>query len=354
MEGIENIGKKIMEWKIRWALLIWALGDALGVPTEMRKQEYIKENFWRVEDFLPTKESFLLGRQWFNKEWIWLYSDDTVLTFAIVKSLTEVGWIDMQDIRKKQIEWYNSYPYWFGGSSKTAFEKIEQWIPLEEITNPNGGWNGMMMKQFPLAAYFAVNNLDQEDEEKIILDITKVSHWHPAALVSAIVHHELLKKLLKSWLPSGRSDSKNIDKKTILKDTIIVAQDQEMKFENREWKKISGVLSEIYGYIDNEWNIKLSDKEILDKFWWTWHMKNSGFITTTLWIVYCLFFRDMWIQSLRDAVNFWWDTDTYASIIWNMIWALNGEIYDKKSLDKVQDVEELKKQVNDFILKILW
>ncbi len=347
MEKDIKIDEKVMEWKIRWALLTWALGDTLGVPTEMRDKKFLEERYWIVNDFLPTRENLFFNKYWFKWDEIWFYSDDTALTFAILKSLTEIWSIDMQDIRKKQIEWYRSFPYGFGSSTKIAFKKIEEWTPLQEITNPNGWWNGMMMKQFPLAAYFAVNETKREDEEKIILDITRVSHWHPAALVSAIVHHNLLKKLLIC-------DIKNIDKKNLLNDLINIAQEQESKIENREWKKISEVLSEINWYIDNEWNIKLSDEEILEKFGWTGHMKNSGFITTTIGIVYCLFFRNTWMQWVWDAVNFGWDTDTYASIIWNMTGALNGEIYDEKLLNQIKNIERLKQEVNDFIFKLLW
>jgi len=346
MERIENIDKKVMESKIRWALLTWVLWDALGVPTEMREQEFLKKKYWTINQFLKTKENPFFSKYGFDEEGVGCFSDDTVLTFAILKSLDEIWKIDMEDIWSKQIQWYHNHPYWFGSSTKKAFEKIEQWIPIDQIINPNGGWNGMMMKQFPLAAYFAVNNVDWEVEDKTMLDITKVSHWHPAALVSTLVHHHLLKKLLNS-------DQKNIDKKTLLSDLIKIAEIQESKFENREGKKISEVLYEIYCLIDNEWNLNIEDSQILEKFGWKWHIKNSGFVTTTLWIVYCLFFRDNSIKWLRDAVNFGWDTDTYASIIWNMIWALNGEIYDKTLLDKVQNIEELKQQTNDFISKLL-
>ena len=348
MEKQKKIINKNLESKIRWALLTWALWDALWVPTEMRKQNYLKEKYWRVDDFLPTKDSFLLARQWFEDEWVGYYSDDTVLTFAIVKSLTEIWSIDIQDIWKKHIEWSHSYPYGFWGSTTEAFAKIEEWIPLNEITNPNGGWNGMMMKQFPLAAYFAVNDINDEHENKDILDITKVSHAHPAALVAAIVHHNFLKILLKS-------DPKDLNKKQIIQDLKCIAIEEEEKFEHREWRKISEVLEQISSYIYTKKNeLNMDDKQIMENFWWVGHMKKSGFITTTLWIVYCLFFRNPWLQWVWDAVNFGWDTDTYASIIWNMTWALNWEVYGEENLNRVQNIEELKQQVNAFILKILW
>lgn len=334
--------------KIRWALLLWALGDALGVPTEMRDKKFLEEKYGIVDDFLPAKENLFFNKHGFAWDEIWFYSDDTTLTFAIVKSLTEIWSIDIQDIFKKQIQWYHAFPYWFGGSTRNAFEKIEQWLSLEDISNNNNGrWNGMMMKQFPLAVYFTVHESNKEDEEKIIVDITRVSHGYPAAVVAAVVHHNFLKIVLKS-------DPTTLDKKKLLQNLAWVAQAQENKFTQREGKKISEIIDQITWYIDEAWNLNLDDNQIFEKFGWKDHIKNSGFITTTLGIVYCLFLRNTWVQWVWDAVNFGWDTDTYASIIGNMSWALHGEIYDEKFLAKVQGIETLKQQVHDFILNLLY
>jgi ADP-ribosyl-[dinitrogen reductase] hydrolase len=231
-----------------------------------------------------------------------------------------------------------------GELTTTAFEKIQQWIPLEEITNPDGWWNGMMMKQFPLAAYFALKDASNE-EDKLLLDITKVSHGYPAALVSAVVHHHFLKTLLQS-------DSKNLDKKQLIEILKDIAIREETKYPHREWKKISEVLSNLQECIENN-VISLNDQQIFEKFGWGDTMKQAWFITVTLWVVYCLFLRDTSMQWVWDAVNFGGDTDTYASIIWNMAWALHWEIYDDAFLHGVQNIEELKQQVNDFISKLL-
>jgi hypothetical protein len=138
-----------------------------------------------------------------------------------------------------------------------------------------------------------------------------------------------------------------------LEELRLIAIHQESKFTNREGRKISELIWNIESYMDEKWNIIIDNDQIMKDFGWEWEVKKSGFITVTFGIVYCLFFRDMWIQSMWDAVNFWWDTDTYASIIWNMLWALNGEIYDEKLLNKIKDIDKLKKQADDFIYKIV-
>jgi ADP-ribosylglycohydrolase len=149
-----------------------------------------------------------------------------------------------------------------------AFEKIEQGIPIQEISNPAGGGNGMMMKQFPLAAYFDVKNSDPKVEEKAILDITKVSHGHPAALVAAIVHHYFLKELLDA-------NTQEIDKKSLLQKMKCIAQAQESKFIPREGKKISEVIEQIQAHINDKNELTLRDEEIYEQFGRGDNMKQS-------------------------------------------------------------------------------
>lgn len=313
----------------------------------MRSQAYIREHYGRVDTFIPTKENFFLGKYGFDKEGGWYYSDDTVLTFAILNSIQEIWWIDIKDMRDKHIAGYESYPYGFWSNTLKAFKEIKKGIPVQDIVNPEWWGNGMMMKQFPLAAYFALHDIDPKQEEQTILDISKVSHGHPAALVSAIVHHEFLKKLLKS-------DSWTIDKSQVIKNLTDIALHQESLYKDRSGKKISEVLIAISKYIQDDGNLVITDEQIRAEFGGDGTPRGSGFITTTLWIVYSLFLRDTTIDSVWDAVNFGWDTDTYASIIGNMSGSLHGEQYDEKLIGQVQDIDTLKKQVNDFIYKLLW
>lgn len=125
-----------------------------------------------------------------------------------------------------------------------------------------------MMKQFPLAAYFALHDIDPKQEEQTILDISKVSHGHPAALVAAMVHHQLLKKLLKT-------QEMSLDKKQLLQELIEIAQTQESAFENLDTPKISEVLIKIQSHMDDNGSLSLTDEEIYNEFGWTGPVKNS-------------------------------------------------------------------------------
>lgn len=40
-----------------------AIGDALGVPVEMKTQEYIQRTFGRVTSFLPSRNNIFFRKQ---------------------------------------------------------------------------------------------------------------------------------------------------------------------------------------------------------------------------------------------------------------------------------------------------
>ena len=132
---------------------------------------------------------------------------------------------------------------------------------MEEIINPEGGGNGMMMKQFALAAYFSAKTYAPELEEKTVRDISKVSHAHPASLVAAITHHKFLKILLQS-------DPQHFNKKEILQKLKVIAEKEENNYPYREGKKISEILTQISSYISEDNKFSLDDKQILDHFGW--------------------------------------------------------------------------------------
>ncbi|MEI6673127.1 MAG: hypothetical protein WCL02_07595 [bacterium] len=41
------------------------MGDALGVPTEMRDKKFLEEKYGIVDDFLPAKENLFFNKHGF-------------------------------------------------------------------------------------------------------------------------------------------------------------------------------------------------------------------------------------------------------------------------------------------------
>ena len=74
---------------------------------------------------------------------------------------------------------------------------------------------------------------------------------------------------------------------------------------------------------------------------------------TTMWIVYSLFLNKQNFDSLIDSVNIGWDVDTFAAIIWNMIWAYKSKFYTDKYENWVENIDNIQKQTYTFIEEIL-
>ncbi len=135
---------------------------------------------------------------------------------------------------------------------------------------------------------------------------------------------------------------------------IIYATEKEEEFYEPQKKSdsISELLQNIYSdYTSNKLE---GTKYILQKYWWWDNMKKAAYVVTTLWICYSLFLR--WnkdIETLFDAINFGWDTDTYWSILWNMVWAHSWKFYSQEMEDWVQNIERIQKEVNSFVETIL-
>ena len=112
--------------------------------------------------------------------------------------------------------------------------------------------------------------------------------------------------------------------------------------------------SNILNNFDENNNYNIDDNQIFEQFWrWELEPKHSCYVYITMWIVYSIFLRNQWFESLIDWVNFWWDTDSFWAILWNMIWAYNWNIFEKKYIDWNQRKEEIYKLWNEFIKKFV-
>jgi len=350
-----DLDKNLFAEKASSMLIAWAIWDALWVPVEMKTKEYIEKNYWRVDDFLDSSLNIFFNKWWLNEWKTGLVSDDTILSFSWLKSITKTWKIDFDDILQTNSKDYKDFPYWFWYWTTSALKRYELLKELYpdfdnyiNLWDKNSAWNWVIMKQSPYVAYFLARETKQEIINTNIEILTRLTHNHPTAVVASQVHNQFLMELLKS--------TENIDFTNLLKYLINFSENREneLKKEFKEQKadKISSLLKKLLEDIQKWW-LKTFD-EILKKYWW-WEQKiyASGYVLTTMWIVYSIFLNKQNFEWLLDSINIGWDVDTFWAIIWNMIWAYKWEFYDEYYKNWIQDIENLETQVNKFIDIIL-
>lgn len=348
----ENINVSIKDFKEKVeAMLIWgAIWDALWVPIEMKTHDYIKKHYWRVDSYLDSSLNVFFNKWWLASWKKWLTSDDTILTFAWVDSINNKWKIDIENLLKTSINAYNDFPYGFWWATTKAFKKYEnaisKWeiIDINKLAEVNTAWNWVIMKQSPYVAYHISQNTINKEIDKDIESLTKLTHIHPTAIVASLVHNRFLAELLKS--------DKGINFKDLLKYLIKYSEEIEKNILQENNDKISDLLKSLLE--DQEkWWLKSYD-EILDKYWW-WDKQiySSGYVIITLWIVYSLFLNKQDNETLIDAINIWWDVDTFWAIIWNMLWAYKSKFYSNELENWLPNIDELKTKTKVFIKTIL-
>ena len=326
----------------------WAIWDSLWLAVEMMTNKEIKEKFGHIKDFKETRENIFFAKWWFKEAGSWYISDDTLLTLATLESLSESKKVNFESIWAQHIKYYDMFPYWFWRTTRNTVEALKNWTSYLDTWNPLWTGNWVMMKQSPLAMYYAISNISEKQMNEEITTYSCITHANKISVVSAIVHNKMLVNLLLSnWA---------LDKKKLIWELLEYALKYEREINNLEsnWENISSKLKQIYDLIDSSWEFKISDEEILDKFGrWDDKITKSCYIWVTLPIVYSIFLRNSSFKWFLDAINIGWDTDSYGAIIWNMIWAYSGKFYPEKYEKWVRDIEAIKAKVNIFVKTFL-
>lgn len=329
--------------KLEWAIIGWAIWDSMWLPVEMKTRDFIREKYWRIIDFEPTKENIFFGKWWFKKDGVGYISDDTCLTLATLEALSDSWKIDFSSIATEHIRYHDKFPYWFWKSTRNAVEMLRNWASHRETWNTLWTWNWIMMKQAPLAFYYAMKNELDWVMNNEIREYAQMTHNNRISAVSAVVHNKfLLKLILSDW---------KIDNREILSDLLELAREYEREFDYMydNWENISDVILQMLESLDSEGNMTLTDDEILEKFsWWDEKIYKSCYIRITLPIVYSLFLRNPNFEWLLDSINIWWDVDSFAAIMWNMIWAYLWKFYPEGYPEKLQDLNDIKEAIGRF------
>ena len=286
-----------------WSLYWVSIGDALWLPVETNTREEIlrlldEGAHCSVHEGLINKY-YPIGRHamyrsyikdgkypFLQSDTIGICSDDTLLTLVISDSIIERWWIDIAS----GMNWRNMQTYSF--------------------------WNGMMMKQSPLA-FFQVESWHSLVQK--VHELTKITHAHPISLVAARIHHHLLVDIIMQNTPE-------FDMKYWLQEWVQLARSYELELG------ASSQISDLMLDIALEWDEDISLQEIGNRYVRSIDSEKNPYfnVLSTLGIVYAIFLRQQNFKAIQQWASIGWDTDSYASILWSMVGGLHWSIFQEK------------------------
>lgn len=345
------------------ALLLGAIGDALGWPTE-----FIKPNrSYRLPFNLPI-EGFVKWRKLVGGRWwgyhddigVGEYSDDTQLTLAVARCISDAGLFEPEMFAYWELPLWLHYQRGGGRSVKTAARSMikgkAEWYnnfyKLGDIDYRNAGANGAAMRNLPIALVNSTN------EYQLIVDSilnTIITHGHPRAILATILYSASIRFSLTT--------EKNVKgmleylKYFLNKSLLIVEKETRIQQWIDKWETIERqspgsflslyrrTIDEINTYLDAIPKYLEKSEDMYYKLIGAFNPSSKGSGTVTVCCAIYLFLKNCGSieDSLLDAANLIGsDTDTICSFLGGLL----GSNYGRKEIPgyleiEVQDFEYL-------------
>lgn len=172
------------EDRILGALYGQAIGDAMGMPTELWPIEKIRAKFGKnITTFLDGTEDNDIAINFKAGE----YTDDTHQAFAILDALIETNWVpDTKVIVKHLMKWANEVGAWdnniLGPSSKAALTLVKEGKDPASVTK-DALTNGCGMRIAPIGTLYSPDQIDQLIQ--MVFDVTKITHSSDVSISGA-------------------------------------------------------------------------------------------------------------------------------------------------------------------------
>ena len=170
--------------RIAGAVYGQAVGDALGMPSELWARERVKSFFGEITDFLdgPAENN---AACYFKKG---EFTDDTSMALAIADAVIErKGDIDPVLIGQNILSWAYRIDAFnkniLGPTSKIALNAIKEGKPVSELEN-NGVTNGAAMRIAPVSSILSTADVDAFIED--VFQLSSATHKSDVALAGAV------------------------------------------------------------------------------------------------------------------------------------------------------------------------
>jgi ADP-ribosylglycohydrolase len=160
-----------------------AIGDAMGMPSELWSWKRIRRHFGRIEDFLDGPEENEIARHFKRGQ----YTDDTTQALLILDALAENGFrVNREQITNFLVTWAErtgAFDKPFFGASSTAVLLAAREGKDTAALAAKAETNGAAMRIAPIGCLFPVSDL--EGLVHYVVDLTKTTHATDVALAGA-------------------------------------------------------------------------------------------------------------------------------------------------------------------------
>ncbi|MDU5686538.1 MAG: ADP-ribosylglycohydrolase family protein, partial [Kluyvera cryocrescens] len=171
--------------RILGALYGQALGDAMGMPSELWPRSRVKAHFGWIDQFLPGPAENNAACYFNRAE----FTDDTSMALCLADAILEChGQIDPDVIGRNILAWAEEFDAFnknvLGPTSKIALNAIREGKPVAELEN-NGVTNGAAMRVSPLGCLLPASNLDSFIDDVALA--SSPTHKSDLAIAGAVV-----------------------------------------------------------------------------------------------------------------------------------------------------------------------
>ena len=291
--------------KIKDGICGLVVGDALGVPVEFKRREYLIEN--------PVTE--MMGHGTYNMpKGTW--SDDTSLTLATMQSIVNRDAIDLEDIMNEfslyvsESKYCQYYVFDYGNTTIESIHRFDSGYPVSECggrgERDNG--NGSLMRILPLAF---IPDITYEEIE----NVSGLTHAHPRSKIACVLYIEIARSMLENDLEISEHISRSCEK-------------------IKEHYNGCDELVHFKAIFDNEYDV---------------HEGRSYVVKTLEAALYCLLETENFRDAVLKAVNLGRDTDTVGAVCGGLAGIYYGcEGIPQEWIDDIPQIEGVFELCDDF------
>ncbi len=326
------------------------IGDCLGMPVEAWSKKHIQKYVPEgrvtcpIAPLIPKDDKGNIIKKDEHGELKYYtrdlclgeYTDDTILTIAMAKSIIQNKTLDLEDLCKKQVQAYKKCKQedghirgGFGGTTKKAFENILKGSSVYSSGITPGLGNGPIMKISPIGIYMHATgkyNLGITVSEQV----AKATHKDKRAIAGGIVQAHAVYTLLQK-------NDNNLSKQKFLNSLLQCCEKNELPLSPEDKLYERGSLLSKLRWISQ--NKKTSSDNAFYK------LGNSALAFESY--PFALFmFQKYWnkpLDGLIETINYGGDCDTTGAIYGALAGAKHGNIFPKQWIKTLKDSEKIKK-----------